>query len=287
MKPFDRSREDVSNIIHLEHVNVTQPDQRLATLFYVAGLGGTRDPFIMVGLDNMWVNLGRSQMHLPTNKPQVLRGTIGLVVPELALLGKRLEKVSPGLKGTAFDFEDHGGHVSATCPWGNRFRCHAPAPEFGETELAMAYIEFDVPAGSAAGIARFYSGIIGAPAAVVNIEGSPAASVSVGRDQRLLFRETDAALPEYDGHHMQVYLADFSGPYKKLLDRGLISKETDAHEWRFQDIVDPQTGQALFRIEHEVRSMKHPLFGRPLVNRNPAQSNSNYSRGQDPFRGIY
>lgn len=287
MKPFDRSREDVSNIIHLEHVNVTQPDQRLATLFYVAGLGGTRDPFIMVGLDNMWVNLGRSQMHLPTNKPQVLRGTIGLVVPELVLLGKRLEKVSPGLKGTAFDFEDHGGHVSATCPWGNRFRCHAPAPEFGETELAMAYIEFDVPAGSAAGIARFYSGIIGAPAAVVTIEGSPAASVSVGRDQRLLFRETDAALPEYDGHHMQVYLADFSGPYKKLLDRGLISKETDAHEWRFQDIVDPQTGQALFRIEHEVRSMKHPLFGRPLVNRNPAQSNSNYSRGQDRFRGIY
>ena len=287
MKPFDRSREDVSNIIHLEHVNVTQPDQRLATLFYVAGLGGSRDPFIMVGLDNMWVNLGRSQIHLPTNKPQVLRGTIGLVVPELVLLGKRLEKVSPGLKGTAFDFEDHGGHVSATCPWGNRFRCHAPAPEFGETELAMAYIEFDVPAGSAAGIARFYSGIIGAPAAVVAIEGSPAASVSVGRDQRLLFRETDAALPEYDGHHMQVYLADFSGPYKKLLDRGLISKETDAHEWRFQDIVDPQTGQALFRIEHEVRSMKHPLFGRPLVNRNPAQSNSNYSRGQDRFRGIY
>ncbi len=287
MASFDRAREDVSNIIHLEHVNVTQPDQRLATLFYVAGLGGTRDPFIMVGLDNMWVNLGRSQMHLPTNKPQVLRGTIGLVVPELALLRKRLEKVSPGLKGTAFDFEDHGGHVSATCPWGNRFRCHAPAPEFGETELAMAYIEYDVPVGSAAGIARFYSGIIGAPAVLASIKGSPAASVSVGRDQRLLFRETDAALPEYDGHHMQVYLADFSAPYRKLMDRGLISRETDAHEWRFQDIVDPQTGQALFRIEHEVRSMKHPLFGRPLVNRNPAQSNSNYLRGQDPFRGIY
>ena len=209
------------------------------------------------------------------------------MVPELALLGKRLEKVSPGLKGTAFDFEDHGGHVSATCPWGNRFRCHAPAPEFGETELAMAYIEFDVPAGSAAGIARFYSGIIGAPAAVVTIEGSPAASVSVGRDQRLLFRETDAALPEYDGHHMQVYLADFSGPYRKLMDRGLISRETDAHEWRFQDIVDPQTGAALFRIEHEVRSMKHPLFGRPLVNRNPAQSNRGYMHGQDAFRGVY
>ena len=83
---FDRKREDVGNIVHLEHVNLTQPDQRLATLFYVAGLGGTRDPYLMVGADNMWVNLGRSQMHLPTSKPQLLRGTIGLVVPDLDLL---------------------------------------------------------------------------------------------------------------------------------------------------------------------------------------------------------
>lgn len=287
MKPYDRPREDVSNIVHLEHVNVTQPDQRLATLFYMAGLGGTRDPFIMVGLDNMWVNLGRSQMHLPTNAPQRLRGTIGLVVPDLALLKKRLEKILPALQGTEFRFEDRGDHVSATCPWGNRFRCHAPAPEFGETELAMAYIEYEVPGGGAAGIAAFYSGIMGAPAEVISSEGAPTASVSVGRDQRLLFRETVAAIPAYDGHHMQVYLADFSGPYKRLLERGLISRETDAHEWRFQDIVDPQTNQPLFRIEHEVRSMKHPLFGRPLVNRNPAQSNSAYLRGQDAFRGIY
>ncbi len=53
------------------------------------------------------------------------------------------------------------------------------------------------------------------------------------------------------------------------------------------DIVDPKTNAPLFRIEHEVRSMKHPLFGRPLVNRNPAQSNSAYMRGQDTFRGSY
>ena len=111
--------------------------------------------------------------------------------------------------------------------------------------------------------------------------------MSVGRDQRLVFREAKGAVPDYDGHHVQVYLADFSGPYRRLMERGLISKETDAHEWRFQDIVDPQTGAALFRIEHEVRSMKHPLFGRPLVNRNPAQSNRGYMHGQDAFRGVY
>ena len=40
-------------------------------------------------------------------------------------------------------------------------------------------------------------------------------------------------------------------------------------------------------VEHEVRSLKHPLYGRPLVNRNPAQTNRPYARGQDSFRGIY
>jgi hypothetical protein len=280
---FERAREDVGNIVHLEHVNVTQPDQRLATLFYVAGLGGTRDPYLMVGLDNMWVNLGRSQVHLPSRAPQRLRGTIGLVVPDLALLWKRLEGVASGLEGTQFRFEEGEGCVLAVCPWGNRYRCHAPAPEFGETELGMAYIEFDVPAGSGQGIARFYTQILEAPA---RAEGGTA-TVSVGRNQRLVFRETSAALPEYDGHHIQVYLADFSSPYRKLLERKLISRETDAHEWRFVDIVDPDTGAALFRIEHEVRSMKHPLFGRPLVNRNPAQSNTRYARGHDDFRGQY
>ena len=150
---YDRVREDVSNIVHLEHVNVTQPDQRLATLFYVSGLGFTRDPYLMVGLENMWINIGRSQMHLPTNRPQRLRGTVGLVVPDLTLLNQRLVRVAPALDGTEFRFADRSAFVDVTCPWGNRFRCHAPAAEFGETELAMPYVELDVPSGSAEGIA--------------------------------------------------------------------------------------------------------------------------------------
>ena len=34
---FDRSIEDLGNVIALEHVNVRVPDQGLATLFYVSG----------------------------------------------------------------------------------------------------------------------------------------------------------------------------------------------------------------------------------------------------------
>jgi hypothetical protein len=69
------------------------------------------------------------------------------------------------------------------------------------------------------------------------------------------------------------------------LERGLISRESDQHEWRFIDIVDLDNNKPIFKIEHEVRSATHPLFGRPLVNRNPHQSNRLYKRGQDNFQG--
>jgi len=151
---FDRAREDLGNIVLLEHVNVTIPDQRLATIFYVSGLGLTRDPYLMTGIDNMWVNVGRSQFHLPSRGTQVLRGRVGIVVPDLAALTHRLQNVAPLLAETRFAWEKRDGCVEATCPWGNRYRCHGPAPEFGDTELAIAYVELDVPGGSAPGIAR-------------------------------------------------------------------------------------------------------------------------------------
>jgi hypothetical protein len=287
MAEFDRPAEDIGNIVLLEHVNVTQPDQRLATLFYVSGLGLTRDPYLMVGTDNMWINIGRNQMHLPTGEPKRVRGTIGLVLPDPGALKARLAKVAPQLSGTQFSWRENGTTVEASCPWGNRFRCHAPAPEFGATELALAYVEFDVPAGIAPGIVRFYSQIMAAPASLGERNGAPAADVRVGRGQRMLFVEASARVADWDGHHVQIYIADFSGPYRRLLERGLVSMEANEHEWRFTDIVDPADGRLLYRLEHEVRSMKHPLYARALVNRNPAQSNIGYVAGHDAFRGTF
>ena len=292
VKQYDRTTQDVGNIVHLEYFNVVINDQRLATLFYVVGLGGTRDPFLFPGLENMWVNFGRTQVHLPSRgpnpKPERVRGTIGLVVPDLEALKKRLDFAGAEMKRvvpektTLFSWREHDGVVEATCPWGNRVRCHAPSEAFGRSELGIAYVDFDVPPGSADGIARFYDEVIGAPARADNGR----ATVSVGRTQKLFFTETEAPLPEYDNHHIQVYIADFSGPYRWLKERDLISMETDAHEWRFQHIVDPVSLERLFQIEHEVRSMKHPLFGRPLVNRNHAITNVGYIPGFDAFRGV-
>lgn len=293
IKQYDRAAQAVGNIVHLEHFNVVIPDQRLATLFYVVGLGGTRDPYLFTGLENMWVNFGRTQVHLPSRatppRAEVLRGTAGLVVPDLGELRKRLEHAGAEMKRvvpevqTKFSWRERNGAVEATCPWGNRIRCHAPSPEFGRTELGLVYVDFDVPPGTAEGIARFYNEALRAPARAE--KGRTA--VSVGRDQRLYFTETDAPQPAYDNHHIQMYIADFSGPYEWLKERGLISMETDANEWRFQWIVDPTDGRKLFQVEHEVRSMKHHLFGRPLVNRNHGITNMTYVPGTDAFRGTF
>src|SRR3954464_14244961 len=111
MQQFDRAAEDLGNSIHFEHVNVTIPDQYLATMFYVTGLGLTRDPYLMASDDNMWVNVGRSQFHLPAAKPQVLRGHIGIVITGREALLARLASVAKKLANTRFQFSEHNDYV--------------------------------------------------------------------------------------------------------------------------------------------------------------------------------
>ena len=279
---YDRTIEDLGNIVTLEHVNTRIPDQQLATLFYVAGLGLTRDPYLMTGVTNMWVNVGRSQFHLPTGKPQVLRGHTGLVIPNRDTLVRRLGAVKKPLEGTRFAFTEHNDYVDAVCPWGNRIRCYAPGERFGRMMLGMPYVELEVPRGTALdGIARFYREMLSTHADVGEDERGRFARAGVGAGQHMIFRETDAAAPAFDGHHVAIYLADFSGPHRRLLERGLITEESDRHQYRFENIVDMDDGRVLFTIEHEVRSMRHPLYARPLVNRNPEQTNRLYAPGHE------
>src|SRR5258705_2810475 len=168
-QPFDRAAEDLGNSIHFEHVNVTIPDQRLATLFYIAGLGLTRDPYLMVSDTNMWVNVGRSQFHLPDGAPQVLRGHTGIVISGRAALLERLASVAEKLEGNAFAVTEHNDHVEAICPWGNHVRCYEPdAARFGRITLGIPYVEFDVPVGTAKAICAFYPAIMGMQAEFLN-----------------------------------------------------------------------------------------------------------------------
>jgi len=281
---YDRGAEDLGNVVMLEHVNLQIPDQAKGTLFYIQGLGLTRDPYMNTGLANMWINVGKSQFHLPTGEPWVLRGAIGLVTPDRDALLKRLDNVKKPLAGTKFKVAPNNDFVAVTCPWGNTFNMHSPdVDRFGAINLGMPYLEFDVPAGRANGIARFYAEIFGAQTRLEGNGAGRVAHVGVGYHQELRFRETRKAQKPYDGHHIQVYVQDFSGPYEELVTRELLTEESNAYQYRFENIVDLDTNETLFEIEHEIRSMTHPLFARPLVNRNPAQSQQSYLMGGDDW----
>ena len=264
------AEEDIGNIMLMEHVNVQVPDQALATLFYLVGMGFTRDPHMMVGLENMWVNLGEQQFHLPTGQAQVLRGHVGIVTPSLDALAQRLEGVAPRLAGTKFSWKRAGDHLDAVSPWGNLLRCYEPRAEFGPMTVGIPYVEFTVPIGSADGIAAFYDKALGNPGKVVKEKGGKAAVIEVGRHQRLIFREA-AEVPPYDKHHLAIYIANFSSAYGFAAKHGLCTEEPRNHQFRFVNIIDPKTGQLLFEIEHEVRGMRHLLYNRPLVNRSIGQ----------------
>ncbi len=278
---FSRAAEDVGNIVSLEHVNTQIPDQTLGTLFYVAGLGLTRDPYQVVSVTNMWINAGRCQFHLPTAAAQVMQGYTALVMPGREKLLARLAAVKKPLEGTRFAFQELNDCVEAVSPWGNRIRCFEPGPRFGKMQLGMPYVEQEVARDTAAGIARFYATIFGVPTRVEDGADGKSAVVSIGTDQSLVFKETDGPLQAYDGYHVAVYLANFSGPHNALLQHGLVSRETNQHEYRFIDITDLETGRVLTRLEHEVRSMRHPQYARPLVNRNPDAMGMAYAFGHE------
>ena len=214
----------------------------------------------------------------------MLRGTVGFVVPSLAELKKRLEfagaemkRVVPEAK-TKFSWQEKDGVIEATCPWGNRVRCHAPRRNSATPSSAWSTWTSTCHRGP--------------PTASRALQGSHErtgegwkggrATVGIGRNQYLYFTETTKPLPEYDNHHIQIYIADFGSPYHWLKERDLITMETDADEWRFQWIVDPRDARKLFQIEHEMRSMKHRLFNRPLVNRNHGITNMTYVPGTTP-----
>jgi hypothetical protein len=277
----DYSDEDVGNIVLFEHVNVQIPDQILATAFYIVGMGFTRDPYLNIGLGNMWANVGEQQFHLPTRPAQVIPGHIGVVVPDLEALQNRLASVTTTLAGTKFGWSLEGNHIAVTCPWGNRFHCYAAGREFGDMALGIPYVEFLVAPGRATGISRFYDQVMGAPSTIESDGQGILARVQVGRNQSLIFRETDARLPDYDGHHIAIYVANFSRPYAFMKGRGLVSEDVRNHQFRFKEIIDPENGSCVFLVEHEVRSLRHPMFRRFLVNRDPGQSQRQYRRERD------
>jgi hypothetical protein len=217
---------------------------------------------------------------------------MGLVVPDPDGVVGRIDQLLsriPMMAGTELAHARIDGQLMVTGPWGNQFRIHGP-DEIPGVAIGMPYLEIDIPPGRADGVAAFYHTILGAPTRIETTDGGhgPTAIVTIGLHQELRFCETHDPIIDYDGHHIAIYLSNFSGPYDQLNARGLISRETDENEYRFIDIVDPDTGEACTQLEHEVRSLHHPMFGRALINRDVNQGlGRQYRKGRDTEPGLH
>ena len=101
---YDRSIEDIGNVVCLEHVTRGFPfsSWRRCSMC-LAGPDARPVPDDSIG--DMWINIGRSQFHVPTGHPQVVRGHAGLVIPDRAALVRRLGNVRKPLEGTRFAFK--------------------------------------------------------------------------------------------------------------------------------------------------------------------------------------
>ena len=270
-------------IAAMEHVNVTVPDQALAALFYISAMGFTRDPYLDFDDWNMWINVGREQFHTPKGPPQVFRGEIGIRVPCLEGLEHRLRRLEARFQGSEFGFAkstNDDAEIRVTCPWGNRFVCREASP--GEYPMAIERLTIPVPQASLGALSSTYESLLGTE--VLRRERS--VQVPTGASQSLSFVASDSTSPPYDGHHIAIYIDNHAEARQRVIDAGLLSAEREPHEFRFIEFREAQTGQVVWELEHEVRSIEHPMFGRPLVNRNPANTLFNYEPRRETLASL-
>lgn len=265
----------------------------------------------------LWANCGASQFHLPYGETaQCIPGMIGLKFDSLAGLEERLLATAgeAGVKESRVETDDAGNKSSIRLVdyYGNVFLCRAggnpvsdpslvqPIISPVETEawgsIASTYgrettdckgidfVEFKCPLGVADRIALFYESVLDATTSVVEDKGSKVAMIAFGNidesgkaDQYLIFRETQEEIPQYDGHHIAMYVgesaADFEQAFKNAKMAGVVwvnprfsdkahtlQGAKDWKQFRFKDIVDMETGKKIFELEHEMRSIEHEAW---------------------------
>ncbi len=308
---------DRSTITLLEHINLNIPTHDHALPFYLEVLGCGLDPRKATNIGSpkktIWANCGASQFHLPYGEtPQTLRGHMGLRFQSLQGLEERLE-ANRETYVTAQKCIDPSGqeNIRIIDHYGNIFVCRAKskkqsqmrqpilhpnqteewgdvATRYGRTESdcqGIDYVEFSCPMGSAEKIALFYESVLDATTSTIrDPNGMAIAIIAVGdvddsgrAEQSLLFRETTDPIPDYDGHHIALYVGESSADFEQAFKNALLANvvwcnprfqdQVDSiaelrkeHQFRFKDIVDMQTGERIMELEHELRSIDHKAW---------------------------
>jgi len=301
----------------LEHVNLNVGNRDIAKLFYIDILGAGEDTRteeilqVVPGATGLlWANLGLQQFHLPidaSGEAQTWRGSIHIDYPcqkSLQELEARLQAAQIHLLRTQLQWTWDMDHrrLQVTCPWGNKFVLTAQSdlgiepgwysPEGVLTSttvsghpclntpvgLGIRELHCHVAKGTAAGIARFYRRFFGTTVDIVELgRGLSACSIAMGVHQQLQFIETDGDLPDYDGHHICVYISSFDEVYLRFKKHNMVyenprfptltyetlERAQELNEFRIINIVDPDSPDTvLTKLEHEIR---HPLhFAFPM-----------------------
>jgi len=157
--------------------------------------------------------------------------------------------------------------------------------------LGIEYLEFDCQVNTAQKIANFYETIFDATTFVKQqVQGDELTAVAyicIGEidptntqkaEQYLIFRETLSDFPPTDGHHIALYIGthdtkNFEKAFCRAHNKGLLSTNwrdkvdvfdlegaRSQSQFRIQDILDLETGETIFKLEHELRSITHPTW---------------------------
>ncbi|CAE7717853.1 unnamed protein product [Symbiodinium pilosum] len=137
--------------------------------------------------------------------------------------------------------------------------------------LGIGSVTLKVPPGTAERGAKFYAKLLGFTATAEST-GTWALLGGPQSMQRLRLEEHDGCSGQQIGEHLAIYVRDFDSCFERLLEQGLIwvnprfvhlDKSTNLEEarhyncFRFKDIIDLESGEKLFELEHEVRSTGH------------------------------
>ncbi len=263
---------EVGSVVHLEHFNFTVSEQDLVTLFFMGGLGLTRDPYQRTDETNIGVNIGLQQFHLPRKgKTPPFTGEIGLVVPDMPVTKIRLDRLEAQGKfaGTPYTFERQGATALITSPFGIRLRLHHPETLPFLRPLGLVYVEFIVPMGLTENLARFYQEIMNCPLTFTKMDGETTLIVTMGAHQFVRFRERKIDDYQLYNFHIAFYTTHYNQLKQTMIERGSFLGEGRNQTFFFDKLFHPDSGDHFFTLQHEARSLYHPDFMRPLVNRWP------------------
>ncbi|GMH97252.1 hypothetical protein TrVE_jg6325 [Triparma verrucosa] len=151
-----------------------------------------------------------------------------------------------------------------------------PSPSTGSI-IGLDYVRSSVPPSTVPSILNFYSHLFGSTVSsptpgtgIISIGGITPSGSPI---QSLIYTEDSSTTP-YDGHHLAVYVGGgipgFREVFKRAKELGVvwvnprfsdkameIEEAMECMQFRFKDIVDVESKEVLFEMEHEVRCSEH------------------------------